>query len=88
MLRRMTDSESDLAKQLDREHDQHILDSLLATVRADFGQETWEAFLRFGLEGRPAGEVARLLNLTENAVIKAKSRVLSRLRKEAGGFLE
>jgi RNA polymerase sigma-70 factor (ECF subfamily) len=87
-LERMTDSGSDLAKQLDREHDQHILDSLLATIRPDFSQETWDAFLQFGLEGRPASDVARELNLTENAVIKAKSRVLIRLRKEAGGFLE
>ncbi len=88
MLRRMTDSGGDLARQLDREHDQHILDSLRTTGRPDFSRKTWEAFLQFGLEGRPASEVALELNLTEKAVIKAKSRVLSRLRKEAGEFLE
>jgi len=84
----MTDSGSDLAKQLDREHETHVLESPLSMVRSDFGQETWDAFLQFGLKGRPASDVALELNTTENAVIKAKSRVLNRLRQEAGGFMD
>jgi RNA polymerase sigma-70 factor, ECF subfamily len=87
-LNQMADSNSLLAKQFDQEHDKHICDTLLAAVRPDFNQASWEAFQQFGLEGRPAADVARGLGLTVNAVIKAKARVLSRLRQEAGGFLE
>ena len=62
--------------------------TLRAAVRPDFNQETWDAFEQFALEGRPAADVARELNTSVNAVIKAKARVLKRLREEAGGFLE
>ena len=48
---------------------------------------TWEAFRRFALDGVPAGRVAEELGMTENAVLLAKSRVLKRLREEAGDLL-
>ena len=47
-----------------------------------------QAFQRFGVDGVPAGRVAEELGLSENAVILAKSRVLKRLREEAGDLLE
>jgi len=47
-----------------------------------------EAFRRFGVDGVPAGRVAEELGLSENAVFLAKSRVLKRLREEAGDLLE
>lgn len=87
-LDQIADSNSVLAKQFDQEHDKHICATLLAAVRPDFNQETWDAFQQFALEARTAADVARELGLTVNAVIKAKARVLNRLRKEAGGFLE
>jgi RNA polymerase sigma-70 factor (ECF subfamily) len=87
-LDQMADSSTDLAQQLDGEHDDHVLSSLLATVRPDFSPETWAAFQKFAVEGRPAAEVASELNTTVNAVIKAKSRILSRLRREASGFVD
>ena len=59
-----------------------------SAVRSDFNQSTWDAFQQFAVEGRPAADVARELGLTVNAVVKAKARVLNRLREEAGGFLE
>jgi RNA polymerase sigma-70 factor (ECF subfamily) len=40
------------------------------------------------VDGRPAADVARELGLTVNAVVKAKSRVLNRLRQEAAGLLD
>ena len=40
------------------------------------------------MEGRPAADVARELGLTVNAVVKAKSRVLNRLREEGAGLLD
>ena len=57
---------------------------MLAVVQPDFAPPTWQAFLRFGLEGRPAAAVAAELGLTEGAVMQAKFRVLKRLREEAG----
>jgi RNA polymerase sigma-70 factor (ECF subfamily) len=88
VLDRMADSNSDLAKKLDAEHDKHICDALLSAVRPDFNQSTWNAFQQFVVEGRRAADVARELGLTENSVVKAKARVLTRLRQEAGGLLE
>jgi len=87
-LDQMADSNSLLARQFDQDHDKHVCDTLLSTVRSDFNQATWDAFQQFAVEGRPAAEVARELGLTVNAVVKSKSRVLNRLRQEAAGLLD
>jgi RNA polymerase sigma-70 factor (ECF subfamily) len=87
-LNRMVDSNSDLAKKLDREHDQHVCDALLSAVRPHFNQSTWDAFQQFAVEGRRAADVARELGLSVNSVVKAKARVLIRLWQEAGALLE
>jgi RNA polymerase sigma-70 factor, ECF subfamily len=86
-LERLTDPQGDLAREWDLDHDRHVFDKLLAIVTPDFTPATWEAFRRFALEGQPAAQVARDLGLTENAVIQAKSRILKRLRSEAGELL-
>ncbi len=87
-LDQVADSNSLLARQFDQEHDKHVCDTLRSSVRSDFDQSTWDAFQQFAVEGRPAALVARELGMTVNAVVKAKARVLNRLREEAGGFLE
>jgi RNA polymerase sigma-70 factor (ECF subfamily) len=87
-LSRLEDPSSDLAAQWDREHDRQVFNRLLETVRADFQPATWEAFRRFALDGVPAARVAAELGTTENAVLLAKSRVLKRLREEAGVLIE
>jgi hypothetical protein len=56
-------------------------------VETDFTPTTWQAFQRFGVDGVPAAQVAQELGLSQNAVILAKSRVLKRLRQEAGDLL-
>lgn len=86
-LDRLADPAGDLAREWDREHDRFVFDRLLEVVRPDFAPATWEAFRRFALDGLPAAEVAVALGLSENAVIQAKSRILKRLRAEAGDFL-
>jgi RNA polymerase sigma-70 factor (ECF subfamily) len=86
-LEQLADPAGDLAREWDRDHDKHVVDRLLAIVRPDFEPTTWEAFRRFGIEGEPARRVAADLELSENAVILAKSRVLKRLRTEAGDLL-
>jgi RNA polymerase sigma factor (sigma-70 family) len=87
-LGQLEDPASALASQWDREHDRHVFDHLLATVKDDFQAETWEAFRRFVLDGVPAAKVAQELGVSTNAVILAKARILKRLRDEAGGLLD
>jgi RNA polymerase sigma-70 factor, ECF subfamily len=86
-LERLSDPNDDLAREWDRDHDKHVVEKRLAVVQPDFTPTTWEAFRQFGVDGVPAGRVAEELGITENAVILAKSRVLKRLREEAGDLL-
>jgi RNA polymerase sigma-70 factor (ECF subfamily) len=86
-LNRLADPESDLSREWDDEHDRHVFGRLLAIVRADFQAQTWKAFTRFALEARTSAEVADELGMSEEAVLKAKFRVLKRLREEAAGLL-
>jgi RNA polymerase sigma-70 factor, ECF subfamily len=87
-LERLSDPNDDLAREWDRDHDHHVAQKLLAVVQSDFSSTTWNAFLRFGIDGVPAARVAEELGLSENAVILAKSRVFKRLREEAGDLLQ
>jgi RNA polymerase sigma-70 factor (ECF subfamily) len=86
-LERLADPAGDLAREWDQAHDRHVVDRLLAIVRPDFKTASWEAFRRFALEGVPARQVAEELGVSENAVLTAKSRILKRLRQEAGELL-
>ncbi len=86
-LERLSDPNDDLAREWDRDHDKHVVEKLLAVVQPHFTPATWAAFQRFGVDGVAAGRVAEELSLSENAVILAKSRVLKRLREEAGDLL-
>ncbi len=86
-LERLSDPNDDLAREWDRDHDKHVVQRILAVVQPDFAPATWQAFQRFGIDGVPAGRVAEELGISENAVILAKSRVLKRLREEAGDLL-
>lgn len=87
-LDRLADPAGDLAREWDQEHDRHVTQKLLAAVRPDFTPTTWEAFQKFALDGLPAAVVAGDLGISENAVIQAKSRILKRLRAEAGELLQ
>jgi len=86
-LDRLGDPRDDLAREWDLDHDRHVFGKLLAIVGPDFHETTWEAFRRFALDGLPAAQVAQELGQTEGAVISAKSRILKRLRAEAGELL-
>jgi RNA polymerase sigma-70 factor (ECF subfamily) len=88
LLAQLADPTSDLARQWDQDHDRHVFGKLLAIVEGDFEPTTWQAFTRFAVEGRPAAQVARELGMTESAVVQAKSRILKRLREEAGELLD
>jgi RNA polymerase sigma-70 factor, ECF subfamily len=83
----LADPNGDLAKEWDLDHDRHVVDRLLAVVQPDFSATTWEAFRRFALDGLPAARVAQEVGVSVNAVLQAKSRILKRLRAEAGDLL-
>jgi RNA polymerase sigma-70 factor (ECF subfamily) len=87
-LNQVADPNSELARQWDREHDRHVVGKLLAIVQPDFQPETWQAFRRFALDGLPASEVARELQVSVNAVLRAKSRILKRLREESADLMD
>ena len=87
LLAQLEDPHSALSQQWDREHDSHVSQKLLQAVKNDFEPATWEAFCRFALNGQPAAQVAEELGVSANAVLLAKSRILKRLRQEAGDFL-
>jgi RNA polymerase sigma-70 factor (ECF subfamily) len=49
-------------------------------IQGEFEPRTWQAFIRFAVDGCAASEVAEELGISVNAVYLAKSRVLRRLR--------
>jgi RNA polymerase sigma-70 factor (ECF subfamily) len=87
-LDRLEAPNGDLAREWDKEHDRYLFEKLLLIVEQDFDPTTWKAFRRFALDGRPAAQVAEELQLTEGGVLQAKSRILKRLRQEAGELLK
>jgi RNA polymerase sigma-70 factor (ECF subfamily) len=60
----------------------------LELVRAQFEDNTWQAFWRLTVEGHSSADIAADLGITANAVRQAKSRVLRRLREELGDWAE
>lgn len=61
---------------------------LLEMIKAEFQSNTWDAFWRTAVEGERAADVAGDMGLTIQAVYKAKSRVLRRVREELDGILD
>ncbi len=88
VLAELEDPTSELNRQWDQEHDQHVLRRLLEMLRGDFAPNTFVAFRRTVLEDATPAEVAQELGLSINAVLLAKSRVLSRLRQEGQNLLD
>jgi RNA polymerase sigma factor (sigma-70 family) len=87
-LEQLTDPESELSRQWDREHDMHLAQKLLECVSAEFRPASWQAFRRLVLDAAAPESVAGELGMSVNAVLIAKSRVLRRLREEAQGLLD
>jgi RNA polymerase sigma-70 factor (ECF subfamily) len=87
-LDELIDPESAISKLWDRDYDEHLAARTLERVRVDFTSNTWEAFTRQVIEGRPAFDVAKELGISRNAALVAKSRVLSRIRAELTGLMD
>ena len=65
----------------------NLLRKALESIRGEFHERTWQAFLGTVVEGRAAADVAADLDMKPGAVRVAKSRVLLRLRRELGDLL-
>lgn len=87
-LAQLEDPGSTLSHLWDREHDEHVLRHLLDANKSKFTPQTWRAFQRLVCEGAKAAEVAAELGMSVNAVLIAKSRVLSCLKRESRGLLD
>jgi DNA-directed RNA polymerase specialized sigma24 family protein len=88
LLEQLQDPASDFGCWWDQEHDCHVVNGLLRLVEGDFAPTTWRAFRRTMLDDLPAETVAAELQMSVNAVLIAKSRVLARLRQEARGLVD
>jgi RNA polymerase sigma-70 factor, ECF subfamily len=87
-LDQLEDPASDLSRHWDQEHDRYILERLMELIGPEFEATTWRAFRRQVIDGAPARVVAGEMGMTVNAVLIAKSRVLSHLRREADGLVD
>jgi RNA polymerase sigma-70 factor (ECF subfamily) len=82
------DPASELSRLWDREHDRVVLQQLWEAIRPRFSEKTCAAFRRQVIDGMSAADVAAELEISVNAVLIAKSRVLKDLRREGRGILE
>ena len=87
-LTQLADPNSQLSRQWDREHDRYVLFRLLELIAPLFEPTTLAAFRRTALEGIAPAQAAKELGLSLNAVLVAKSLVLSTLRQEAKGLID
>lgn len=61
-----------------------VVAAALQRIRPGFRDNTWLAFWRTTVDGRPPDDVGSELDMSPGAVRVAKSRVLSKLRAELG----
>ncbi len=78
----------ELAALEEQEYRRHLVHQALEALRDEFPATSWNAFWEHVMAGRPADEVAAALGLRVGTVYAAKSRVLSRLRRELDGLLD
>jgi RNA polymerase sigma-70 factor, ECF subfamily len=87
-LNQLEDPNSDLSRAWDEEHDRHVGQTILGSIRLEFQPATWRAFEATVRDGRTAADVAAELGMSVNAVNLAKSRILKRLRQQAAGLID
>jgi RNA polymerase sigma-70 factor (ECF subfamily) len=86
-LQQLDDPRSELSHLWNLEHDRHLTRQLMAIVEPQFSDTTWKAFQRIALDGQEPERVASELNISRNAAIIAKHRVLKALRRAGAGLL-
>jgi RNA polymerase sigma-70 factor (ECF subfamily) len=84
----LEDPRSELSRLWDKEHDDHVVRSLLERVRPEFDDQTWEIFRRLVFDERSPREIAADRGCSLNVIYMAKSLVLKRLRLEGEGLID
>lgn len=84
----LEESDSELSKRWDEEHDRYIANRLLEQIRPEFTPSTWAAFHLYVINGVAPAVVAAELGISTNVVLISRSRILRRLREEANGLLD
>lgn len=76
------DSSLDMSSADDNAAEHEILHRVLALIRVEFEETTWNAFWRTTVDGRSTDQVAAEIGISVAAVRQARYRVLRRLRVE------
>ena len=71
---------------IEKEYRDYLIARSLQVMKTDFQPTTWQACWEHVACGRPVGDVASELGISEKAVYLAKARVLQRLRQELEGL--
>lgn len=72
----------------EKEYQQMVVARALEFMRERFQERVWKAFWLTTVDGRSTTEAADELGMSVGAVYVARSRVLTKLRREFDGFLE
>jgi RNA polymerase sigma-70 factor (ECF subfamily) len=76
------EARDDLARRLEEEFDQELLEQAMARVRLRVQARTWEAFRLTALEGLSGAEAAARLDMKVAHVFVAKSEVREKVQEE------
>ena len=88
LLNELSDPESTMSKNWDREHDQYVLQKIVAMVENQFDSRTSEIFSRYTIAGEDAQGVAELLNVSVGMVYKTKFKVIRWIREVASDLID
>jgi RNA polymerase sigma-70 factor (ECF subfamily) len=72
----------DLIRHLEEQYDHELLEQATIRVRLRVASHTWEAFRLTAMDGVPAAEAAKRLNMKIATVYEARSSVLKKLKEE------
>jgi RNA polymerase sigma-70 factor (ECF subfamily) len=87
-LEDVAESQESFEEQWNQEYRQRIMEHVLQEVREESQSKTWTCFQEHLLNGRPADDVARELQLSRNAVYTNASRILKVVRERCAEFEE
>ena len=88
MLNQLEDPESEMTKRFNREHDKRVVRRLMDSIKTSFEAVSLEIFSRYVVDGCSAEQTAEELNVSVASVHQAKSRILRKLREQAGDLID
>ena len=78
----------DQADDADARNSSPAFRTAIELIRGEIEPRSWQAFWRTAIDGQKSNDVASELGMSHAAVRKAKSRVLSRLRRALSNPLD